>query len=84
VSPVKYELGFYIPEDAILHSPCIVTSNLTYCTLLLINMVLELLLPSIKLHPILEWTHTSSRHTFCVILLEEQFQVALSMLRFGI
>jgi hypothetical protein len=21
VSPVKYELGFYIPEDAILHSP---------------------------------------------------------------
>jgi hypothetical protein len=22
VSPVKYELGFYIPEDDILHSPC--------------------------------------------------------------
>jgi hypothetical protein len=22
VSPVKYELGFYIPEDAILHSHC--------------------------------------------------------------
>jgi hypothetical protein len=22
VSPVKYELGFYIPEDAILHSRC--------------------------------------------------------------
>jgi hypothetical protein len=21
VSPVKYELGFYIPEDGILHSP---------------------------------------------------------------
>jgi hypothetical protein len=21
MSPVKYELGFYIPEDAILHSP---------------------------------------------------------------
>jgi hypothetical protein len=22
VSPVRYELGFYIPEDAILHSHC--------------------------------------------------------------
>jgi hypothetical protein len=22
VSPVKYELGFYIPEDGILHSHC--------------------------------------------------------------
>jgi hypothetical protein len=22
MSPVKYELGFYIPEDAILHSHC--------------------------------------------------------------
>jgi hypothetical protein len=22
VSPVKYELGFYIPEDGILHNPC--------------------------------------------------------------
>jgi hypothetical protein len=22
VSPVKYELGFYIPEDVILHSDC--------------------------------------------------------------
>jgi hypothetical protein len=22
VSPVKYDLGFYIPEDAILHSDC--------------------------------------------------------------
>jgi hypothetical protein len=22
VSPVRYELGFYIPEDDILHSPC--------------------------------------------------------------
>jgi hypothetical protein len=28
VSPVKYELGFYIPEDDILHSPTVKTSNL--------------------------------------------------------
>jgi hypothetical protein len=28
VSPVKYELGFYIPEDGILHSHCHKTSNL--------------------------------------------------------
>jgi hypothetical protein len=29
MSPVKYELGFYIPEDDILHSPPVKTSNLT-------------------------------------------------------
>jgi hypothetical protein len=29
VSPVKYELGFYIPEDDILHSHRVETSNLT-------------------------------------------------------
>jgi hypothetical protein len=31
VSPVRYELGFYIPEDDILHSRCFtaVTTNLT-------------------------------------------------------
>jgi hypothetical protein len=29
VSPVKYELGFYIPEDDILHSRCRVSLNLT-------------------------------------------------------
>jgi hypothetical protein len=29
MSPVKYELGFYIPEDAILHSPVVKTSNFT-------------------------------------------------------
>jgi hypothetical protein len=35
VSPVKYELGFYIPEDDILHSHC--RENLTsYIPVLLI------------------------------------------------
>jgi hypothetical protein len=29
MSPVKYEVGFYIPEDDILHSHCRETSNLT-------------------------------------------------------
>jgi hypothetical protein len=29
VSPVKYELGSYIPEDDILHSNTVETSNLT-------------------------------------------------------
>jgi hypothetical protein len=29
VSPVKYELGFYIPEDEILHSHC--RENLKSC-----------------------------------------------------
>jgi hypothetical protein len=29
VSPVKYELGFYIPEDGILHSHC--RKNLKSC-----------------------------------------------------
>jgi hypothetical protein len=29
VSPVKYELGFYIPEDDIFHSHAVKTSNLT-------------------------------------------------------
>jgi hypothetical protein len=29
VSPVKYELGFYIPEDDILHSHC--RENLKSC-----------------------------------------------------
>jgi hypothetical protein len=29
VSPVKYELGFYIPEDGILHSHRVKSSNLT-------------------------------------------------------
>jgi hypothetical protein len=29
VSPVKYELGFYIPEDGILHITAVKTSNLT-------------------------------------------------------
>jgi hypothetical protein len=29
VSPVKYEPGFYIPEDGILHSHC--RGNLKYC-----------------------------------------------------
>jgi hypothetical protein len=32
VSPVKYELGFYIPEDDILHSK---TSSLIYKTMIL-------------------------------------------------
>jgi hypothetical protein len=31
VSPVRYELGFYIPEDAILHSHC--RENLKYIVL---------------------------------------------------
>jgi hypothetical protein len=30
VSPVKYELGFYIPEDDILHSQQPVGHNLLY------------------------------------------------------
>jgi hypothetical protein len=30
VSHVKYELGFYIPEDDILHSHRRETSNVTY------------------------------------------------------
>jgi hypothetical protein len=30
VSPVKYELGFYIPEDDILHSHC--RENLKFST----------------------------------------------------
>jgi hypothetical protein len=29
VSPVKYDLGFYIPGDDILHSDAVKTSNLT-------------------------------------------------------
>jgi hypothetical protein len=29
VSPMKYELGLYIPEDDILHSTAVKTSNLT-------------------------------------------------------
>jgi hypothetical protein len=28
VFPVRYELGFYIPEDGILHSTAVKTSNL--------------------------------------------------------
>jgi hypothetical protein len=30
VSPVKYEQGSYIPEDDILHSHAVKTSNLTF------------------------------------------------------
>jgi hypothetical protein len=30
VSPVRYELGSYIPEDGILHSHRVKTSNLTW------------------------------------------------------
>jgi hypothetical protein len=41
VSPVKYELGFYIPEDDILHSHC--RENLkSYTTILLFNRVQNL------------------------------------------
>jgi hypothetical protein len=29
VSPVKYELGFYIPEDDVLHNQAVKTANLT-------------------------------------------------------
>jgi hypothetical protein len=29
VSPVKYEMGFYIPEDGILHSQTVKTTDLT-------------------------------------------------------
>jgi hypothetical protein len=36
VSPVKYELGFYIPEDAILHSHC--RENLKYYIIITILM----------------------------------------------
>jgi hypothetical protein len=31
VSPVRYQLGVYIPEDGIFHSHCRETSNIT-CT----------------------------------------------------
>jgi hypothetical protein len=44
VSPVRYELGFYIPEDDILHSHCVNISNLT-----LQNIISLLLLVSCPL-----------------------------------
>jgi hypothetical protein len=30
MSPVRYEMGLYIPEDDILHSHAVKTSDLTY------------------------------------------------------
>jgi hypothetical protein len=44
VSPVRYELGFYIPEDGILHSQSRKTPNLT--TLSIFNSVLKGIIPS--------------------------------------
>jgi hypothetical protein len=43
VSPVRYEMGFYIPEDDILHSHSVKTSNLTYPAELCIGDVMCLL-----------------------------------------
>jgi hypothetical protein len=37
VSPVKYELGFYIPEEAILHNHC--RENLTSYVASLLNHI---------------------------------------------
>jgi hypothetical protein len=33
VSPVRYDLGFYIPEDGVVHSHRRETSNLTKCNI---------------------------------------------------
>jgi hypothetical protein len=39
VSPVKYELGFYIPEDDILHSHC--RENLKSYTVIVISTITQ-------------------------------------------
>jgi hypothetical protein len=39
VSPVRYELGFYIPEDAILHSHC--RENLKSYMVLMLSIILH-------------------------------------------
>jgi hypothetical protein len=43
VSPVKYELGFYIPEDDILHSHCREHFR-SYETFIVLSFVILLLL----------------------------------------
>jgi hypothetical protein len=50
VSSVKFELGFYIPEDGILHSHCRKKHRLLQRNILLIICPLSALLTSIYSH----------------------------------
>jgi hypothetical protein len=40
MSPVRYELGFYIPEDGVLHNHAVKTSNLTLPEFSLVSKIL--------------------------------------------
>jgi hypothetical protein len=42
VSPVRYELGYYIPEDRIFIVTTMKTSNLTYFVFLLVSLFVVL------------------------------------------
>jgi hypothetical protein len=53
VSPVKYEMGFYIPEDDILHSHCRENLKSYIVKTLFVLKVLEISLPLILVQVIL-------------------------------